>query len=100
MTETNIPAPEQILVGLRAAIADTLEGVDLARIDLNAVHAGTPMLSLPVDSLALMQIITSVEDRFRIFIPEDKAYGFTTIGELIAFVQAKTAAKAARQQQG
>lgn len=98
MTDTNIPAPEQILVGLRSAIADTLAGVDLARIDLEAVHAGTPMLSLPVDSLALMQIITNVEDRFRVFIPEDKAYSFTTIGELIDFVHAKTAAKAARQQ--
>ena len=94
---TDIPAPEQILVGLRAAIADTLDGVDLARIDLDTVHAGTPMLSLPVDSLALMQIVTSVEDRFRVYIPEDKAYSFTTIGELVDFVHEKTAAKAAKR---
>jgi acyl carrier protein len=94
---TDIPEPEQILVGLRAAIAETLDGVDLARIDINTVHAGTPMLSLPVDSLALMQIVTSVEDRFRVYIPEDKAYAFTTIGELVDFVHEKTIAKASRQ---
>jgi len=95
---TDIPAPEQILVGLRAAIADTLDGVDLARIALDAVDTATPTLSLPVDSLALMRIVSGVEDRFRVFIPEDKAYAFTTIGELVSFVQEKTAAKAARQQ--
>jgi acyl carrier protein len=95
---TDIPAREQILVGLRAAIAETLDGVDRDRLDINAVHAGTPMLSLPIDSLALMQIVTTVEDRFRVYIPEDKAYAFTTIGELVDFVHAKTAAKAARQQ--
>ena len=60
---TDIPARETILIGLRAAIAETLDGVDRDRLDINAVHAGTPMLSLPIDSLALMQIVTTVEDR-------------------------------------
>lgn len=95
---TNIPAQEEILTGLRAAIAETLDGVDRDRLDVNAVHTGTPMLSLPIDSLALMQIVTAVEDQFRIYIPEDRAYAFTTIGELVDFVREKTAARAARQQ--
>jgi acyl carrier protein len=96
MTEQNTPAPEQILAGLRTAIAETLTGADLDRFDLDAVDPGTPMLSLPIDSMALMQIVTSVEDRFRVYIPEDKAYAFTTVGELVDFVHGKAAAKAAR----
>jgi acyl carrier protein len=78
--------------------ASTSTGSNLDRIDLDTVHAGTPMLSLPIDSLALMQIVTSVEDRFRVYIPEDKAYAFTTIGELMDFVHEKTVAKAAKRQ--
>jgi acyl carrier protein len=92
------PKPEEILTGLRAAIAETLQGVDRERLDVDAIHVGTPMLSLPVDSLALMQIVSGVEDRFRVYIPEDRAYAFTTVGEMVDFVHAKTVAKAARRQ--
>lgn len=98
MTRPDIPGTDEILAGLRTAIGETLTGADRERLDLDAVHTGTPMLSLPVDSLALMQIITNVEDRFRVYIPEDQAYRFTTIGELVDFVHDRTAAKAARRQ--
>lgn len=92
------PQPEEILTGLRAAIADTLQGVDRDRVDVDKIHAGTPMLSLPVDSLALMQIVTGVEDRFRVYIPEDRAYAFTTVGEMADFVHEKVVAKEAKRQ--
>lgn len=91
------PKPEEILAGVRTAIAETLQGADRDRVDVSAINPGTPMLSLPIDSLALMQIITGVEDRFRVFIPEDKAYEFTTIGEMVDFVHERATAKAERR---
>ncbi len=100
MTEqaVTVPEPEQVLSGLRDAIADVLDAADLDRVELSAVHGGTPLLSLPIDSMALMEIMTRIEDTFRVYIPESQAYKFTTVGEVVDFVRAKAAAKAARQQ--
>lgn len=92
-----VPEPEQVLAGLRAALTDVLDPGDLTKIDLDALGPGTPLLSLPVDSLALMEMMTRVEDRFRVYIPADRAYQFTTVGEVVQYVRDKAAAKAARK---
>ena len=68
---TTVPEPAQVLAALREALTAVLEPADLAKVDLAAVDLETPLLSLPVDSLALLEVMTRIEDRFRIFIPED-----------------------------
>jgi acyl carrier protein len=97
MTETVVPEHDQILLGIREAIADVLDKDDLARINLDDVRAETPLLSLPIDSMALMEIMKHIEDRFRVYIPDSKAYEFIKVGEVIDFVHEKAAAKASRQ---
>lgn len=103
MAEQDTPAvvhvlePEEVLTGLRDALIAILDADDLAKLDLDSVDASTPLLSMPVDSLALMEIMNRIEDRFRVYIPEDRAYAFTTVGEIIDYVRAKAAAKAARK---
>jgi acyl carrier protein len=93
----HMPEAQEILAGLRDALTTVLDKDDLAKIDLDAINASTPLLSLPVDSLALMELMTRIEDRFRVYIPEDRAYAFTSVGEVIDYVQTKAAAKAARK---
>ncbi|MFG2049334.1 acyl carrier protein [Micromonospora sp. NPDC048935] len=96
-TATHVPDADEILTGLRDALTGVLDATDLARINLDAIDADTPLLSLPIDSLALMDLMTRIEDRFRVYIPEERAYAFTTVGEVIDHVREKAAAKAARK---
>lgn len=93
-----VPEPADILTGLREALTAVLDADDLAKVDLAAVDTSTALLSLPVDSLALMELMTRIEDRFRVFIPEEKAYAFTTVGEIVDYIRDRAAAKVARKQ--
>ncbi|GAB1818227.1 acyl carrier protein [Herbidospora sp. RD11066] len=92
-----IPEPDDVLAGLRDALAAVLDGEDLDKVDLAKVDTGTPLLSLPVDSMALIEMMTRIEDRFRVYIPQERAYAFTTVGEVVDYVIERTAAKAARR---
>ena len=92
-----VPGPEQVLAGLRDALAAILDPDDLERIDVGAIDADTALLSLPVDSLALMALMNRIEDTFRVYIPEERAYRFATVGEVVEYVRAQAAAKAARR---
>jgi acyl carrier protein len=94
---TAVPEPAQVLAALREALTTVLDPADLAKVDLDAVHLQTPLLSLPVDSLALMEVMTRIEDRFRVYIPEEQAFAFTTPGEIADFVRERVAAKAERR---
>jgi len=92
-----VPDAEQILDGLREALTIVLDTDDLARIDLDAVGSTTRLLTLPVDSLALMATMSQIENRFRVYISEQQAQGFGTVGDIIDYVQERAAAKAARR---
>jgi acyl carrier protein len=98
-TAVTIPERGQVIAGLRDALTAVLDPADLARVDLATVSEDTQLLSLPVDSLALMEVMTRIENAFRVYIPEDRAYAFTTAGEIADFVIEKAAAKAARKGQ-
>lgn len=95
-TATTPPSDEDILTGLREAIAAVLDGPALAAVDVTSLDRDTPLLSLPLDSLKLVETMTRIEDRFRVFIPEQKAFAFTTVGEVVDYVRDKTAEKAAK----
>jgi acyl carrier protein len=60
--------------------------------------ASTPLLgAIPeLDSMAVVSLLTSIEERFGITIDDDEVDGriFATVGDLVAFVDAKRAASA------
>lgn len=91
------PEDEQILEGIIETLRDTLSAEELARLDLQAIGPTTPFLSLPLDSLALMALMAGLEDRFRVFIPDDRAYSFERVGDLVDFIGRRLAAKAQRR---
>ena len=98
MTAAAVPAPTdaEILAGLREAITAVLGDAELANVDFEMLGRDTALLSLPLDSLGLLQTMTGIEDRFRVFIPEKDAFAFTTVGQVLDYVRGKLAAKTAR----
>lgn len=92
----DIPDQDAILVGLRQALAAVLPQKERESFDVEEVVADTPLLSLPVDSATLMALAAETEERFRVYIPEQELYAFTTAGEFAAYIHQRLQAKAAR----
>jgi acyl carrier protein len=51
-------------------------------VDTSAFEAGTPLSELHIDSLAFVDFLFRVEEEFGIRIPEARASGMRTIGDL------------------
>ncbi|GGU01376.1 MULTISPECIES: acyl carrier protein [Streptomyces] len=90
------PTDDELLTTLREALTDILDPSDLAHVDLDRLDRTTPLLSLPLDSITLVAAMSRIENAFRVFIPEQKAFAFTHIGDLADYVRERVAAKAAR----
>lgn len=75
---------------VRSVLADTLQLGTRAQ----ALDAGSALLgSLPeLDSMAVVAVITALEERFGIVVEDDEitADTFATLGTLTAFVESKT----------
>lgn len=91
------PSPSDVLAEMKAALSTVLPVEDLAQVDLASLDADTPMLSLPIDSAVLMALMNELEDRFSVFIDEEAAFGFTTVGEVTDHIIERVTAKARRQ---
>lgn len=94
------PTPAEVVEAIRAGLLRLLPAEDTAQIDLAALDAGTPMLSLPIDSAVLMALMNDLEDRFSVFIDEEAAFSFTTVGEAADHIIERVSAKARRRDGG
>ena len=80
------------LAAIKAILADTLQlGARVDTFDLD-----TPLLgSIPeLDSIAVINLITALEEQFGFTVADDEisADTFASVGSLLAFVEAKSAA--------
>jgi len=78
-----------------AAISSVL--VESFHVDAAAVSAQTPLDQLGLDSLALMEFVFAVEDRFDVRIPEDRLdprQAGVTLAQLATLIDEAVAAKA------
>ena len=91
-----VPSAHDVVETFRAALAAHLPTEDLAGVELDDVGAATAMLSLPIDSSVLMALMTDLEDTFGIFIDEESAFAFTTIGDVADHIARRVADKARR----
>ena len=66
-------------------IATTLAGV--VGIDSAEVTPDKTLAALDVDSLALAEVIVSLEDRLGLLIPDDDWSRFSTIGALASYLE-------------
>ena len=99
MPDRPTPAPPSrtaVIEAIRAGLVKLLPAEDLAQIDLDGLDAATPMLSLPVDSAVLMALMNELEDSFSVFIEEEAAFSFTSVGDVADHVVERAEAKARR----
>jgi acyl carrier protein len=91
MEETPVEAPTQAPV---ADVVDVLVHVLAIEDRRDTIDATTPLLGeLPeLDSLAVVELAVSLEERFGIVIDDEDFTGeiFDTVGTLAAFIDAKT----------
>lgn len=74
-----------------SAIAKILD--EVAEVDINALDLDLKLREdLDVDSLLLVEIVVALESEFGIAITDEDAGGFTTLGDLVDFVDDRTAA--------
>ncbi|GAA2621274.1 acyl carrier protein [Streptomyces spororaveus] len=100
-TPTSIPiststsselSDEAVLAALRETLADVLEDDLLEHVDLDSLGRGTHLLSLPLDSITLVDLMTRLEDRYAAAISEEQAFAFQVVGDLMDHIAAHSAA--------
>ncbi|MFJ3726091.1 acyl carrier protein [Streptomyces sp. NPDC090045] len=88
---------ETVLAALRESLADVLEDDLLEHVDLESLGRGTHLLSLPLDSITLVDLMTRLEDQYGAAISEEQAFAFQVVGDLIDHIAAhSTAARGGR----
>lgn len=96
MNQISIPEPERVVEAIRTGLVKVLPAEDLDHVDLDQLSTQTPLLGLPVDSAVLMALMTELEDTFEVFIDEEDAFGFQTIGEVADYIRQRLTQKARR----
>lgn len=76
-----VPAAEEIIEGIAVAVA-----VNRPRRDLRMTD--TIRENLRLDSLALMEVLTRIEEQFQIDLIDDpRVYSVATVGEMVELIQ-------------
>jgi acyl carrier protein len=91
-----IDSESAIVVQLRELVASTIDVYHPEPLDLTNFNSETPLLSLLLDSPALVDLTLRIEERFDISISDEEAFGFVTIGDVVRHIQEKQAIRAAR----
>jgi acyl carrier protein len=82
--------PEQIYERLRAVVTDRL---DLTPEQIDSLNPDLPIVQgLQLDSLAQVTLIAGIEDEFHIELDMEDRQSITTIGDLVALIQQRSAA--------
>lgn len=71
---------------------DTFENVKNAiaeelNIDTNDIYMNSSLLSLKIDSLDLVDVILNLEDKFKIFIPDEEIEEFETVEDIVKHIE-------------
>lgn len=100
MTENHpiptLPDTAEIIDALRDSLMKVLPPEDLAQVDFASLGPETPLLSLPVDSAALMSLMTDLEDKFTVFIDDEAAFSFNLVADVADYVRQRLTDKVRR----
>lgn len=83
--------PFEVVAGVRQVLEEQL-GIDLSRLQSSDDFSTNLSFLLEFDSLADVEIICSLEERFGIKISDDEAAAAHTVSDLILLVNSKVAA--------
>jgi len=87
---------DQVVQEFRQALIEVLPSEDLVQIPLDELDSETQLLSLPIDSVILMSVMNELEEHFAVFITEEAAFDFATIGDVAQYIQTRQADKSRR----
>ena len=82
MEATNHLRVDQIMIDVRKLISDIIE------VPEEQITEDAPFATLGVDSLMALEIVASVEKKYRIHIPEEQLQQVKSFGDTIALVTA------------
>ena len=85
---------DAIVARLHAMVRKVLDMEERYDVEVGTLTTDTLLLNLPIDSLALMYVIHSIEESFSVEVPDEQVEEFTTVGSIVAYIQEKGAAVA------
>jgi acyl carrier protein len=62
---------------------------EIAEKDLSFVEENSAIAELGIDSLAMLELVGTLERKFRIRVPDDQLVGLTTVGDLLGLVEGR-----------
>ncbi|MET0344330.1 MAG: acyl carrier protein [Polyangiales bacterium] len=62
---------------------------EIAEKDLSFVDEDSAIAELGIDSLAMLELVGTLERQLRIRVPDDQLVGLTTVGDLLGLVQGR-----------
>lgn len=79
---------EDTLLQLIRLLRLAIDEQDHIYVDFSAIGVETELATLPLDSLATVELLYSIEETFNLTIPEQVAFNFRTIGDVLQSIQA------------
>ncbi len=93
-TTTAAHSETALLERLKQLVHRAIDEKDQQLVDMDRVTAETELASLPLDSLATVELLYEIEQTFDIVVPEEKSFDFQTVGDVITYIQEQLASKA------
>lgn len=87
------PGEPALLDQLKELVRRVVDEQDQELLDIDQITSATPLLSLPLDSLATIELLHGIEETFKIDVPEEAAFEFQTIGEIVHHIRSQLDAK-------
>lgn len=85
---------EAILARLKQIVWAVIDDQDREHVELNSITAETELAVLPLDSLATIELLYSIEETFNIPMTDGQAFEMSSIGDVIQFIQEKQLSRA------
>lgn len=76
-----------LLERLKPLLMAALEDHDRQSVQIDQLGVETALADLPLDSLATVELLVSIEETFGVAVSEQQAFGLETIGDVIDLVQ-------------
>ena len=93
-TATHDLSDHAVLAQLKALLQRVIDEQERETLDIDNITAETDLLSLPLDSLATVELMHGIEETFNIYVREDAAFEFQTMGDVIRHIQEQRARSA------
>ena len=85
---------DAILTQLKAIVWAVVDEPDRELVDVGSITTETELASLPLDSLATIELMYSIEETFNISVTEDQTFELRTVGNVVEFIQEKQPSRA------